>query len=486
MAAEQTSSGPSFEERQAALVSGMGARDPTDMTTGTLVVLPSITFPEEELRKIIGIQYYEERLLFLLLLLRNPDLRIVYVTSIRVEEPIVDYYLGFVPPETRPGDRLYLIALWDAQQNALTEKLLDRPEALERMSVLAEDACLVPFNVTDLEVKVAEATGIPLYGCPPDLVHLGFKSGSRKVAREAGVPVLSGAEDLFSVDEVLGALEDLKATGARSAVIKLNEGFSGQGNAVVDLDTLCRPLASTATVFCASEESWPSFERKITQGGAVVERFVRGPGVVSPSVQMRIAPDGSCEVVSTHDQILGGPDDQVYLGCRFPASSDYRLQIQELGERVGKVLAAKGVIGPFGIDFIIVPGEAGREIYLSEINLRMGGTTHPFLMAKLVTEGTYDPVTGELVADGRSKHYISTDNLKSESHVGSLPEEVIAALDRAGLGFDRVTHTGTTLHLLGAVKKHGKIGVLCIADSVIEADAMYNRVLDELGEISSG
>jgi hypothetical protein len=473
----------SFEERQEALAARLGSGGPTDMTTGTLVVLPSITFPEEELRKIIGIQYYEERLLFLLLLLRNPDLRLVFVTSFRVEEPIIDYYLSFIPPESRPGDRLYLIALWDPQQNALSEKLLARPDALDRMAALANNACLLTFNVTDLERKVAERTGIPLYGCPPELIQLGFKSGSRKVAREAGVPVLPGAEDLYSVEQVGAALQELKEAGVQSAVIKLNEGFSGQGNAIVDLDRLCAPLTDTPTGFCASEESWPTFSRKIAEGGAIVEQLARGQQVISPSVQMRIAPDGSCEVVSTHDQILGGPDDQVYLGCRFPASADYRLQIQELGERVAKVLSSKGVVGPFGIDFVIVPGPEGYETYLTEINLRMGGTTHPFLMTKLVTGGTYDAVSGELKVEGRSKHYVSTDNLKSDGYVGLLPEQVISALDKEGLGYDPATKTGTTLHLLGALRKHGKLGIVCIADSAEEADRMYERVLEVLGSL---
>src|SRR5437763_2975620 len=108
------------------------------------------------------------------------------------------------------------------------------------------------------------------------------------------------------------------------------------------------------------------------------------PGIVSPSVHLLISPSGAVEVVSNHDQILGGYHDQVYLGCRFPARAEYRLDIQERARRVGAVLAADGVIGAFGIDFVLVPdGRGGHDINLSEINLRMGGTTHPFLMARL-------------------------------------------------------------------------------------------------------
>src|ERR671937_2621398 len=73
------------------------ASDPLDLESGTVVVLPSLSFPTAELRKIVGIGYYEERLLFLLLLLRRPGVKVVYLTSMPVEEAVVDYYLGFLP-----------------------------------------------------------------------------------------------------------------------------------------------------------------------------------------------------------------------------------------------------------------------------------------------------------------------------------------------------------------------------------------------------
>jgi hypothetical protein len=166
----------------------------------------------------------------------------------------------------------------------------------------------------------------------------------------------------------------------------------------------------------------------------------------------------------------------VYLGCRFPARPEYRLDIQERARRVGEVLAADGVIGAFGIDFVLVPSGTGYDISLSEINLRMGGTTHPFWMARLVTSGVYDPSAGELVAAGRPKCYVASDNLKSPALVGRTPADVISMVDRAGLGFDQARGTGATVHLLGAVPKFGKMGLMCIADSTEKADALYEEV----------
>lgn len=478
---------PTFEERQSTLVKLLGSGGPMDMTDGTMIVVPSLTFPAEELRKITGVVYYEERLLFLLLLLQHPGLRIVFATSMRVEEAIVDYYLRFVDPSVEPGHRLYLVALWNQEARALTEKLLEHGEALERLEQLGsgERTCLVTFNVTVKEQELAEALGVPLYGSHPDLIHLGSKSGSRQVARAAGVPVLEGSEDLRSVQDLAAALERLHELrpDAVAAVLKLNQGFSGQGNAIVELGTLQHPLEHSGTVFCAGEETWSSYRRKVAAEGAIVEELVRAEGVMSPSVQMRIAPDASLEVISTHDQILGGPDQQVYLGCRFPADSSYRTQITDMARAVGKELAHAGVVGSFGVDFIVIPDRDGDRIYLAEINLRLGGTTHPFLMAQLVTRGIYDESTGELVADGRPKVYLATDNLKSERFVGLESEQVIAALDRAGVGFDPGTRTGVTLHLLGAIKRFGKLGMVCIGDTHEEADQLYEvalAVIDEL------
>ncbi|MCA8975681.1 MAG: carboxylate-amine ligase, partial [Planctomycetes bacterium] len=65
------------------------------------LVVPSLSFDQEELQKVAGVPFYEERLMFLLMRLRRPGVRIMYVTSQPVEEDIVDYYLQLlvgIPP----------------------------------------------------------------------------------------------------------------------------------------------------------------------------------------------------------------------------------------------------------------------------------------------------------------------------------------------------------------------------------------------------
>jgi hypothetical protein len=456
---------------------------PSEVTT--LVVCPSISFPAAELAKITGVERYEEWLLFVLLGLAEPGLRIVYLTSLPIDDAVIRYYLEFLHDPDDARRRLHLIDLGDGEPRALSAKLLERSDIVEEIRSCVDDpatAYVLPFNVSPWEGALAETLGLPLYGPPPGLTPLGSKSGARRLARAAGVDVLDGAEDLWSVREAEREVSELlrRRPRAEAVVIKLNNGFSGQGNAILDVHGIRSPIDSSDTVFCAQEESWPSFGRKIVAEGAVVEELVRAPGTTSPSVQVRVRPGGVFDVVSTHDQILGGPDDQVYLGCRFPARPEYRALIQDLGTKMAAELVGRGVIGSFGMDFLVVSSAGGWRAYLTEINLRMGGTTHPFEMARLVTGGHYDAATGDLVAKGRAKHYIASDNLKSDSYIGLEPEAVIDAIDRAGIAFDPARATGVTLHLLGALEAYGKLGAVCIEDSPQAAEDLYRLVVDAL------
>lgn len=480
---------PSFEELQAGLVGRLGTRGVAEMTSGCVVVLPSISFAPVELRKITGITRYEERLLCLLLLLEAPDLRMVYLTALPIDEAVIDYYLSWLTDPEGARERLTLISLDDPEARGLTEKLLDRPEVIEQVSLAAgDDALILPFNVTAAEKEFSEWTGIPLYGPSPKLVEFGTKSGSRRVAKRSGVPVLEGDEDIYSQAALEAAIATIRARrpDAPSAVIKLNHGFSGQGNAILEFADVVSPITDTPTVFCAEGETWESYLPKLETDGAIVEEHIRGTGdALSPSVQLRITPGGDVEVVSTHEQILGGPDGHVYLGCRFPTRASCRTKIQSYAESVGRTLAASGVIGSFGIDFVIVPVGDADDAFLSEINLRLGGTTHPFLMAKYVTGGTYDEITGELTVEGVPVAYVATDNLKSESFKAFTPGRVIEALRERGLSYDRASRRGVLLHLLGALPEFGKLGALCIGTSLEDASGLYDQLLAFLEELAS-
>ena len=94
----------------------------------------------------------------------------------------------------------------------------------------------------------------------------------------------------------------------------------------------------------SAELTVEDFLARMAGSQGVVEERVAGADLRSPSVQLRITPLGEVEVLSTHDQVLGGGTGQIFLGCRFPAHDDYRMQIQEEGTKAARALAGKGVL----------------------------------------------------------------------------------------------------------------------------------------------
>ncbi len=460
----------------------------------TSVVVPSLTLDQSELRKIAGVSFYEERLLFLLIRLRNPRARIVYVTSQPIHPIILEYYLQFLAgiPASHARSRLTLLCADDASPRSLTEKILERPRLIERIRSGIMDprkAYLTVFNSTPHERKLAVLLGVPLNGCDPLLSHLGTKSGSRKIFREAGVDLPEGFEDLHTPHEVESALEELRGRrpGIRRAVIKLDESFSGEGNALFRYpesgtrEALREGLRQVE--FSVPWETPEAYFDKFSKMGGIVEEFIEAEEKLSPSAQLRNSPRGDVMAVSTHDQILGGPSGQVFLGCRFPARDDYRMRVQEAGLKIARVLAAHGVVSRFGVDFLVHRDSPSADWKLSalEINLRMGGTTHPYLALQFLTGGSLDPDTGLFLSpSGHAKYYKATDNLFSEQYRGLMPEDLVDILTVNKLHYSHGTESGVLFHLIGALSEFGKLGLTAIANSPAQVDDLYAHTLEVL------
>jgi hypothetical protein len=445
----------------------------------TVVVVPGLSMDADVLARVVGGRHYEERQLVMLMLLKLPNARIVYVSSTRLEPCIVDYHLGLLPgvDPAEARTRLTLFSVGDASPESLTQKILDRPRLLERIRAATGDPALAHlscFNVTPCERTLAVRLGIPLYGCDPALLDLGGKSGSRQVFRAAGVPLPEGREDLRDEADLVAALAELKARepALARAVVKLNHGFSGEGNAVFSFagcpgdDAAARWIAAHLPLNLAIEArelGWERYVEKLAEQGGIVEAWVAGEGLRSPSVQMRVTPVGELEFISTHDQILGGPSGQIFQACTFPADPAYARDIQALTRRVGEVLAARGVLGRFGVDFVSVPRDGGWDHQAIEINLRKGGTTHTFQMLQFLTGGRYDPDrAGFVTPDGATRCYFATDNVTNPAYRRLTAEDLLEIATRRGLGWDPVAQCGVTFGLLGAVAECGKVGMVAI------------------------
>jgi len=305
--------------------------------------------------------------------------------------------------------------------------------------------------------------------------------------------VPDGYEDLQSKDDILSALAALKQKypAIRKAVIKINDGFSGDGNAIFyfkgsenagNLQTWIKENFELQIKLVAHDLSLEMFLEKFQVMGGIVEEFVEGDIKTSPSVQCRVTPNGHCQVISTHDQELGGDTGQVYQGAHFPASKEYAVELGKMGLQVAENLKTKGVIGRFAIDFISVKTKEGWAHYPIEINLRKGGTTHPFLMLQFLTDGEYNAADGKYYTSKGHlvRYYFCSDNLSSEKYIGITPHDLVDIAMINDIHYDGTSQEGVMFHLIGALSQYGKLGVVCIGSTPHRAKEYYDKIVSVL------
>jgi pheganomycin biosynthesis PGM1-like protein len=464
----------------------------------SVVVLPSRSVdrwhePPAETRS------YEERLLSFLFDLHDPNLELTYITSLPVPPRTIDYYLSLLPRRLRLSarKRLRLVSLGDAASRPLSEKLLERPRVLwqiRRALAGSKAAYLMPYNSTALERDIALALEVPLFGADPGQAWLGTKSGSRALFAHAGVPHPLGADQIKTVQDAIEAICALRAAKPELAalIIKLDHAVSGEGNAIVDLAGLPAPGApgERARIEQRLERLAPEVDgvdpaaylRKLADQGGVVEERITGRELGSPSVQLEITSTGAVTLLSTHDQILHGRTGQQFAGCRFPADPGYASVISALAQRVAERLAETGVIGRLAIDFLVTRGDDDRwQPFAVEVNLRMGGTTHPYQTLARLTGGRYDPQTASFTTRlGHPRHYVATDHLKVQQLQMLDQPALLARGTREDLRFDYNRGRGVVFHMLSSVQPLGSVGVTAIADTPLGADDLYARVRNTL------
>ncbi len=465
-----------------------------------VLMVPSLSMDQGQMAQIKGAHHYEERQLFSLIRLRDPGVRMVYVTSKPLADLVVDAVLELLPgvPASHARRRLHLFDTDDASDRPLTAKLLERPALLARIAEqLRPDRRFIHcFVVTALEKQLSERLQIPLLGTDPALGYWGSKAGSRALFARCGVPHPPGSPLVHSLDDLAEVTTQLWEAHPelRRCVVKLNEGFSGEGNARFALEPLQlaglsggerRRRVRQALEGLAMPA--PNWQAQVSQQGALVEAWLEGGEAMgSPSVQGTIHPPAlgsrpQVELLSTHEQVLGGPSGQTYQGCRFPCDEPYRLALLQHGQAIGEALAAEGALERYAVDFIARRFGERWDLQAIEVNLRQGGTTHPYLALSAITAGALDRASGLYRSPtGVPLYYEATDNLFDPGLRGLLPIDLIDIVAEAGLHFDPARLRGSVFHLLGCLSEYGKLGMTCIGRSPEEAAVVYRDTQHQL------
>src|SRR5438270_13877107 len=128
-----------FDQLQKKLVPLWKSIERFNQDPQTIVVVPSMSI--DAIGSGAVMQAYEERFLFLLLLLRQPRARLIYVTSQTILPSIIAYYLdllpGVIPSHAR--QRLFLLSHIDGSVRPLSYELLARSRLIDRIRSLIMD-----------------------------------------------------------------------------------------------------------------------------------------------------------------------------------------------------------------------------------------------------------------------------------------------------------------------------------------------------------
>ena len=301
-----------------------------------------------------------------------------------------------------------------------------------------------------------------------------------------------GVENLRTLDDMADAVVGMRAErpSMDSAIVKLNEGVSGAGNAA-------RPTVRAAGARARRTSGPPcwsgcgawSWSRETTPLDVYLAKFARGRGdrrgadrrarrSASPSVQLRVLPGGAVELLSTHDQLLGGASGQSYLGCMFPAAPEYARLITQHAETIGRAAGRRGRAGP-------VRGRlrrgarrrtaSGRRTRSSSTCARAGRPTRSSRCSSSPTAATTPTTALFLTPRGHEKHLVATDHLESELLRGLMPSDLFDIVARHGLHFDQSRQVGIVFHMISCLTEHGRVGLTAVGDTPAEADRRYRE-----------
>ena len=176
----------------------------------------------------------------------------------------------------------------------------------------------------------------------------------------------------------------------------------------------------------------------------------------SPSTQLWIEPGAPPRLDGIYGQMLKGPE-RVFVGSRpstLPAG--VKRVLADASVRVATALQHLGYVGRCSFDHLVL-GNPKTEftVHFTECNGRWGGTSAPMHLVDRVVPGPRSPYRAQDIVSPRL--------------VGMSFEDLAAAIgDRL---FDHRTGRGQfLLYNVGPLQRYGKLAVISLAGTQVEAD----------------
>eukprot|EP00397_Hematodinium_sp_SG-2012_P004509 GEMP01004521.1.p1 GENE.GEMP01004521.1~~GEMP01004521.1.p1 ORF type:complete len:1002 (+),score=226.64 GEMP01004521.1:240-3245(+) len=312
---------------------------------------------------------------------------IIYVAPQELHRDLIDYFfkvmqfrgldspesrIQFVVPENLPGCGL-------PAHMSLTYALLYSPLALKRIRALLTNQkhrAMFVFGsgITAAEVDLAVQFDVPIYGCDPKNVDLlCTKSAHKRVLTMADIRMPPQASDIYDAEELFAQLASLTVAhpDVGQWLVKLDDEAAGRGTAVWDprgvfvdseeLDTVQQALRRQVPkriVLPRAYDSWAAFSAQIALVGCIVQAM---PDDIEsyPSIHCRIDPNANVHILGTSEQLIA--QSMETIAAFYPQMSVPQVVTDDIGYRVCRTLASKGVCGFVTIDLVCFYNPDYRE-----------------------------------------------------------------------------------------------------------------------------
>lgn len=245
-------------------------------------------------------------------------------------------------------------------------KAANSPALLTILRSLAQrGAHLVPMGVSDAEIELAVAAGIPL--ATPDIgtvIAVNSKVYSRRLAESAGLRAVPGwcCATVAEFTELMAEIGPGCAAES-PVVVKDAYGVSGKGLVLVDDPRKAQRLVRQVV-------------RRAERTGAqrldvVVERWL--PKQADLNYQLTVDPGGDIRLDFVKEALTAGG---VHLGHLSPARLDARqnAELEYAAQVVGQILHKDGFWGVAGVDAVLAADGAVYPVL--EINARFNMSTY--------------------------------------------------------------------------------------------------------------
>ena len=265
-----------------------------------MVVVPSITLDRAVAGQRQLTQAIEERFLFLLLLLRQPRLRMIYVTSMPIAPEIVEYYLALLPGVIPSHAQARLVAgrrSTTPRPGRSARSCWSGPRVLARIARADPEPAAgriwspttPPSSSATSRSASASRCTAPTRGWPTSGPRPAAGGSSPSVGRAAPARRRGPAQPRRHRRRDRARCAP-SARRCASAIVKLNEGVSGAGNALVDL---ARPPAAGGAGRAGrgagpARGRW-SWSHPTTPFDVYVAKFAEGGGIVEERIDGRRA-----------------------------------------------------------------------------------------------------------------------------------------------------------------------------------------------------